>query len=73
MKTCRDATPFEWIEIGRLPLRSPYQESYGNTIANLLPHSFEAYVKILHRIDGRVAHTSNSPMYRVPHSCGFIA
>jgi len=53
MQTWADEKPFQWIGSGRLPLGHPYQESRGNTVANLLPQTFEAYVKILHRIDAR--------------------
>ena len=60
MLACANENPFKWIEYGRLPLRHPYQESQGNTVANLLPQTFEAYVKILHRIDVRYDWLDNS-------------
>ena len=55
MQPCFDETAFQWIEEGRLPVRGPADERVwaGNTVANLLPQTFEAYTKILHRIDAR--------------------
>jgi hypothetical protein len=53
IQTCSNEAFFQWLKSSRLPLEHPYQESRGNTVANLLPQAFEAYAKILHRIDVR--------------------
>jgi uncharacterized protein YceK len=53
IQACTEKLPFDWIESDRLPLEDPYQPWRGNTVANLLPQTFEAYVKVLHRINPR--------------------
>jgi hypothetical protein len=52
MQPCHDETIFAWIHDGRLPFGSRKDPGWtGNFVSNLLPQSFEAYVKILHPID----------------------
>jgi hypothetical protein len=56
MQPCPDETAFQWIASGCVPLLGIEDEEVvwqGNTVANLLPQTFDAYAKILHRIDAR--------------------
>jgi hypothetical protein len=54
MQACPDETAFDWIRDGRRPFKSRKDPDWtGNFVSNVLPESFEAYVKVLHRIDAR--------------------
>ena len=62
MKVCKDKLAFAWIENGRLPgipRDSNDSEWKGNTVQNCLPNQFEAYTKILHRIEANYKHIDN--------------
>lgn len=54
MQQYRDETVFDWIQDGRRPfVNRESHEWKGNFVYNLLPQAFDAYVKVLHRIDAR--------------------
>jgi hypothetical protein len=60
MQVCADDDSFGWIDAGRIPFKKRDQPDWqGNFVANLLPRSFEAYVKILHRIDANYYHVDH--------------
>jgi hypothetical protein len=60
MQPCHDETVFGWIHDGRLPFGDRKNPEWrGNFVSNLLPQSFEAYVKVLHRIDANYQGVDN--------------
>ena len=60
MQPCPDETLFRWIHDGRIPYTNRMDLSWrGNFVSNLLPQSFEAYVKVLHRIDANYRGVDN--------------
>ncbi len=62
MKVCEDNSAFAWIENDRLPMiprNSNGSEWKGNTVQNCLPNQFEAYAKILHRIEANYKQIDN--------------
>ena len=57
MQPHHDETAFGWIREGRNAFKNRKDTDWkGNFVSNLLPQSFETYVKVLHRID---AHYEN--------------
>jgi hypothetical protein len=62
MNVCEDKSAFEWIENGRLPMVPSNSNDFewkGNIVQNCLPDQFEAYAKILHRIEANYRHIDN--------------
>ena len=61
MKVCEGTSAFEWIENGRLPMvpRDSNPDWKGNTVRRVLPDEFEAYAKVLHRIEANYKHIDN--------------
>jgi hypothetical protein len=50
MQPCPDEE-FAWIRAGREKLRTATDRHLGNLVSHLIPNRFEAYAKILHRIE----------------------
>jgi len=60
MQTLRDETAFDWIRSGRNELKdSKGAGGAGNFVSHLMPPVFEAYAKILHRIEAHYENIDN--------------
>jgi hypothetical protein len=62
MNVCTDDSEFNWIADGRLPFDSRGASSpawTGNSVRHLMPDVFEAYVKILHRLEANYENIDN--------------
>ena len=60
MQTLRDETAFDWIHSGRNELKdSKGAGGAGNFVSHLMPPVFEAYAKILHRIEAHYENIDN--------------
>jgi hypothetical protein len=53
MQVCTDNSAFDWIQEGREPSNPRREDGSwdGCFVSNLLPHGFENYVKVLHRLE----------------------
>jgi hypothetical protein len=55
MQPQNDEGPFEWIRLGRDQLADSREPNWaGNFVSHLMPPVFEAYAKVLHRIEVRL-------------------
>jgi hypothetical protein len=60
MQPHQDDAAFAWIRDGKIPFRSKRDIDWrGDFVSNLLPASFENYIKILHRIDAHYENVDN--------------
>lgn len=59
MQPCSD-NEFQWIRAGRDVRRTQNDRDLGNFVSHLIPNRFEAYAKILHRIEASYRYIDDS-------------
>jgi hypothetical protein len=59
MQPQSDETVFNWIRLGRDERSDPRQGWLGYFVTRLMPPVFEAYAKILHRVDANYKYIDN--------------
>jgi hypothetical protein len=60
MQPHHDDASFAWIRHAKIPFKSKKDIDWrGDFVSNVLPQSFETYVKILHRIDAHYENVDN--------------